>query len=75
MLHTRGIQSLEMTAPIAEKAGELRAKYSNKILKTPDAIQIATALLAGCNAMITNDLGWKAVTEIEVIVLEDYLDP
>jgi predicted nucleic acid-binding protein len=75
LLHTRGIQSLEITAPIADKAGELRAKYSNKVLKTPDAIQIATALLAGCNAIITNDLGWKAVTEIEVIILEDYLDP
>lgn len=75
LLRTRGLQSHEITAPIAEKAAELRAKYSNKALKTPDAIQIATAILTGCNAILTNDMGWKVVTEIEVIILDDFLDP
>lgn len=72
LLKSQGITSLEVTASIAEKAAELRAKYSNKILRTPDAIQLATAIVMGCDAILTNDLAWKVVTEIEVIVLKDF---
>lgn len=74
LLGTSGISSLEITAPIAEKAAELRAKYSSKALKTPDAIQIATAMAMGCNAILTNDTGWRVVSEIEVLILEDYIE-
>lgn len=43
-------------------------------MKTPDAIHIATAVVMGCNAIITNDLGWKVVTEVEVVVLDDFIE-
>jgi predicted nucleic acid-binding protein len=53
---------------IAERAADLRARYN---LRTPDALQLATALIAGCEAFLTNDLALKRVTEMQIIVLEE----
>lgn len=55
---------------IARKTAEIRAKYG---IKTPDAIQIATAIVAQANAFITNDGDLKKVKEIEVLILQDFL--
>lgn len=54
---------------IAEKASQLRAQYN---LTLPDALQAATALLAGCDAFLTNDPVIKRVTELNVLVLDDW---
>ncbi len=48
-----------LTAAIAERAAELRAAYN---LRTPDALQIATALENNCDAFLCNDNGLKRVT-------------
>ncbi|MBE2269162.1 MAG: PIN domain-containing protein [Anaerolinea sp.] len=53
---------------VAERAAILRAKYN---LKLADALQIATAILSGCDAFLTNDVGIKRVTEIRVLVLDE----
>jgi len=55
---------------VAMKAAELRGKYG---IKTPDAIQIATAVVGGAEALITNDVNLKKVKEIEILVLNDFL--
>ncbi len=34
-------------------------------------IQIAVAILSGCDAFLTNDLALKRVTEINAIVLDE----
>jgi hypothetical protein len=34
---------------------------------TPNAIQIATAIIAGADNILTNDSGWKRVEEISVV--------
>lgn len=54
--------------PLAEQAADLRARYN---LRTPDAVQIATAIDTGCDAFLTNDIALKRVTEICVIVLSE----
>ena len=46
----------------------------NKLFQSRDAIHIATALAMGCNAILTNDTGWRVVMEIEVLVLEDFIE-
>ena len=69
--HGKHIDLLEISADIAESAGKLRGKYP--ALRTMDAIQIAVALDIGADAFITNDRRLKSVTEIDVIVLKDYL--
>lgn len=55
---------------VSEKAAELRAKYGSS-LKTPDAIQIATAICFGAQAFITNDGELKKVKEIEILTLNE----
>lgn len=50
---------------------KLKAKYSG--IKTPDAIQIASALLQGCSLFVTNDKQLRQVSEIKVTLLSDYV--
>ncbi|MBZ0275420.1 MAG: type II toxin-antitoxin system VapC family toxin [Anaerolineae bacterium] len=57
-----------ITPEIAERAAHLRARYN---IRTPDALHIAAAITAECNAFLTNDLALKRVTEIRVIVLDN----
>jgi predicted nucleic acid-binding protein len=56
---------------ICEQAANLRAKYT--WLRTPDAFQIATAILHNADVIITNDDKWKRLTEIQIVVLQDLL--
>ncbi len=61
-------QLFPITTAIAENAAELRAKYN---LRTPDALQIATALENNCDAFLCKDKDLKRVNEIEIIILDD----
>ena len=49
-------------------AAGFRARYH---LLLPDALQIAVALEAGCEAFLTNDLTLKRVTDLRVLVLDE----
>src|SRR3982751_4066445 len=55
----------------AQRAAEMRARYNLSLL---DALQIAVALSAGCEALLTNDAGLRRVSELRVLVLDD-LEP
>lgn len=59
---------LPVSQIIAESAARLRA-YHN--LRTPDALHIATALDAACDAFLTNDNGLKRITQIRILALDD----
>ncbi len=59
---------LPVNVAIAESAADLRARYN---LRAPDAIQIAAALSAGCEAFLTNDAALKRVTELQVLILDE----
>lgn len=58
----------ETSRTIAREAARLRAGYN---LSLTDAIQVATAIEAGCDAFLTNDKGLRRVTELNILVLED----
>ncbi len=66
LLNTNGVMLRPVDAPVAERAADLRAHYN---LKTPDALQVATALENGCEAFLTNDAGLRCVAEIGILVL------
>ena len=68
ILGTAGIDAVSLTAAIAEHAADLRARYN---LRTPDAVQVATALHSGCDAFLTNDRDLRRVTEIPILVLDE----
>ena len=72
LLFSAAFTLLPVTAQIAESAAYLRARYN---LRTPDALHVATALDARCDAFLTNDLAIKRVTEIRVLVLDELYDP
>lgn len=55
-----------ITAEVGQQAAELRVRYN---LKLPDALQVAVAIIAGCEAFLTNDVGLKRVSELRVLVL------
>jgi predicted nucleic acid-binding protein len=66
LLNSDGFQLLPVTSPIAKSAAQLRAQYN---LRTPDALHVATAIHAGCDAFMTNDVTIKRVTEIPILIL------
>jgi predicted nucleic acid-binding protein len=68
LLHSRNFALTSIDSIIAEQAADLRARYN---LRTPDALQIAAAMNAGCQAFLTNDAGLKRVIELRIIVLDE----
>ncbi|NBH27541.1 PIN domain-containing protein [Lachnospiraceae bacterium] len=54
---------------IAEKAAQIRAEY--KFFKTMDALQLATACIAGCDLFLTNDKQLKQFKEIRCLTVEE----
>jgi len=71
LLHFEGLTTFEILHEISELSSRLRAKYT---IKTPDAIQIAVGVLYGATKFLTNDPDLKKVSEIEVLVLDDFLE-
>jgi len=59
-----------LDSEVAEKAAEIRARHS---LRPPDAVQIATAMVEGVEALVTNDLKLKGVGEIETIIMGEII--
>ena len=68
LLHTQGMITLLLSVEIAETAARLRANYT---LRTPDAVQIATAFHANCDIFLTNDDRLKQIREIEIVVIKE----
>ncbi len=65
---TRRVRLVSVDETVAGRAADLRARYN---LRTPDALHIATALVARCDAFLTNDLRLKRVVEVRVLALDD----
>lgn len=58
------------TLKIADIAARIRAAHG---LRTPDALQAATAVHSGATGLITNDSVFERVENIETLVLERHL--
>lgn len=56
-------------ADMAKRAARLRAEYN---LTLSDAFQIAAALETGCQTFLTNDIALKRITEISILVLNEF---
>jgi predicted nucleic acid-binding protein len=65
--------NLEWIAPnleIADRAAKLRALHR---LRTPDALQAATAIHAGATGFVTNDPVFERVKAFETVLLDKLL--
>lgn len=64
------LTTLAVNYVIAQAAAELRAERN---LKTPDAIQLATAIISNASAFITNDRDFGDAPPIEIVTLRELL--
>jgi len=69
-LTSKNLVLKEIDQPTADWAASLRRSYQ---LRTPDAIQIASAIISKADLFISNDKSCKKVKEIKTIILKDYL--
>ena len=60
LLSARNMTTYDLTPPIAVQAAAIRAEHN---MRTPDAIQLATALSAGASFFLTNDRALKRFSE------------
>jgi predicted nucleic acid-binding protein len=61
------LMTISVSPEVAELAAQLRASWN---LRTPDAIQIATAIQGGATFFFTNDMRLPAIPHLEIIVLD-----
>ncbi len=66
---SRGVAVMDLNRDQLRMAAQLRAATG---AKTPDALQLAAALSAGCTTFVTNDRRIPAVPGIRVLQLGDY---
>jgi len=60
----------EMGLDVARKASDVRAAER---MKAPDAIQLATAIVHGATAFLTNDRIFERVKGVEILILDKFL--
>ena len=68
ILNSPHLSVFNMDSLVAKKTAEIRANYN---IKTPDAIQLATAILHKADYFLSNDKKLKRVTEVKVITLDE----
>jgi len=66
-----GIEIVPADVDVAELAAEVRAVYN---IGLPDAIVVATARLAGCSHVVTNDSSMARVQEPRVLLVDSYTE-
>lgn len=66
------LEWLPVTLAVADRAAHLRADHN---LRTPDAVQAATALVEKATGFLSNDYAFSKVRELEVLTLDELLEP
>ncbi len=67
-----GLRLEHVTIAVLRAAAQLRAAHN---IKTPDAIHIATALIANCPVYLTNDRDLPLIPGIKILQVKDYSHP
>ena len=68
LTNSNNISLFPLNIDIADHVVEMRAKYP---FKTPDAIQLGTAVACGADYIITNDKAWQKFEEVKVLLIRD----
>ncbi len=68
LLSSPHVSTLPVTYATAQEAAELRARHS---LKTPDAIQLATAIIHGATVFLTNDRDFPHISGIQILRMHE----
>ena len=70
LTRSRGIRLVDMTRDQLRAAAQLRATTG---FKTPDALQVAAAIGAGCRTFLTNDRRLPSVSGLQIRQLSTYV--
>jgi predicted nucleic acid-binding protein len=70
LLNSQNLTVLPLLNETSDEAAKLRGKYN---IRTPDAVQVATAIYGGASGFLTNDTKLRKIKEIEIIVLDDII--
>jgi len=70
LLNSEGVTIVNLSPLIAEEAAKLRAQYD---ILTPDAIQVATAIVSGSSSFVTSDKKLKRIKNIPVVHIGEFL--
>jgi len=70
LTRSRGLHLVEITRAVCRVAAQLRAAHA---LKTPDALQLATALITKCPIFLTNDRELPAIPGMRILTVQAYL--
>jgi predicted nucleic acid-binding protein len=68
---SRGLRLVDLDRPLLRAAAQLRAAHRR--LRTPDALQLATALAVGATAFVTNDRELPVIRGLRIVELDDHL--
>jgi predicted nucleic acid-binding protein len=68
LFHTKGITTVSLFPHIAQEAARLRAFHK---LRTPDSIQMATAITGGATFFLTNDTHLPSLPNLKTLILDD----
>ena len=69
LVGSAGLQFWNVSPQIAEEAAQIRATYRR--IRTPDALQMSTAVVAGADYFLTNDKALPDLPGLEVLVMDD----
>jgi predicted nucleic acid-binding protein len=72
LTRSRGLRFIDVDRPLLKTAARVRATFR---LKPPDAIQVAAAMVAKCQAFLTNDRRIPPMPGLKVVQLKNYLPP
>ncbi|TEU20900.1 MAG: PIN domain-containing protein [Anaerolineales bacterium] len=73
LVHFPHLILADVTRDVARRAAQLRARYR---LRPADALQVATALVHGATAFVTNDQQLRRLTPVlDIIILDDFALP
>lgn len=68
LLNTTDVAIYDVSQEIAEEAARLRALYK---VRTPDSVQLATAIHEKATFFLTNDIVLASLPDIKILVLDD----
>jgi predicted nucleic acid-binding protein len=68
---SRGLDMVTIDLDLLRAAAHVRAATG---MKTPDALQVASAQSAGCRVFVTNDNRLPPIPGLRVLKLDDYLE-
>jgi predicted nucleic acid-binding protein len=70
LLHSSHVTAEPVSEIIADEAARLRARHG---LRTPDAIQLATAIRSGASSFLTNDSRLPSLAPLNMLVLNQLI--